>query len=74
MKSMAYNSAMKAHVMGGLRDLIPYQWGNLEEGLKYLGFIINPNNYKKEDWQWLVGKVEKESISGVTGCCLELGD
>jgi hypothetical protein len=59
MKSMAYSNALKAHVMRGLRDLIPYQWGKLEEGLKYLGFIINPNNYKKEDWQWLVGKVEK---------------
>ena len=67
MKSMAYGSAQDALVLRGLGDMIPYQWGILEERIKYLGFIIEPNNYKQVYWKWLVHKVEKKSIFGVTG-------
>ena len=27
--------------------------------MKYLGFYLKPNNYQKEDWIWLLKKVEK---------------
>jgi len=30
----------------------------LSEGLKYLGFNLKPDNYRKEDWSWLIKKVE----------------
>jgi hypothetical protein len=33
---------------------------DLEQGLKYLGFFLKPNQYKKCDWQWLIAKVEKK--------------
>jgi hypothetical protein len=31
----------------------------LDEGLKYLGFQLKPNDYRKFDWLWLIEKLEK---------------
>ena len=27
--------------------------------MKYLGFRLKPNNYRKHDWDWLLDKMEK---------------
>jgi len=40
-------------------DLFPFEKQELEKGLKYLGFHLKPNNYRKEDWKWLISKLEK---------------
>ena len=32
---------------------------NLDAGLKYLGFHLKPNAYRKSDWSWMLSKVEK---------------
>ena len=32
---------------------------NISEGLKYLSFYLKPNDYRKIDWKWLIGKLEK---------------
>jgi len=37
----------------------PYALKDLDDGLKYLGFNMKPNNYTKADWGWLIGKLEK---------------
>jgi hypothetical protein len=37
----------------------PFQVHDLDEGLKYLGFQLKPNNYRKIDWRWLITKLEK---------------
>ena len=39
--------------------LFPFLFTPLDDGLKYLGFRLKPNCYKKEDWNWLVAKLEK---------------
>jgi hypothetical protein len=41
-----------------LLNIIPAQKKNLVEGVKYLGFFLKPNCYRKEDWGWLIRKVE----------------
>jgi hypothetical protein len=38
--------------------LLPVQYKSLEEGVKYLGFHLKPDKYKKSDWAWLIRKVE----------------
>ena len=38
--------------------LFPYQQLPLDDGIKYLGFRLKPNCYKKEDWNWLLTKLE----------------
>jgi hypothetical protein len=40
-------------------DILPFQTQTLEEGLKYLGFHLKPNDYRKNDWTWLLAKLEK---------------
>ena len=37
----------------------PFNTAGLDEGLKYLGFSLKANLYRKQDWFWLVGKFEK---------------
>jgi len=44
------------HYMVGF---FPFQVETMDRGLKYLGFLLKPNNYLKEDWMWLLGKIEK---------------
>jgi hypothetical protein len=41
------------------RSLYPYEVKDFDAGLKYLGFHLKPNCYKKEDWLWLIEKLEK---------------
>jgi hypothetical protein len=36
---------------------------DLGSGLKYLGFFLKANNYMKNDWRWLIEKVEKSLLS-----------
>jgi hypothetical protein len=39
----------------------PFSYSNidLEDGLKYLGFVLKLNDYLKKDRKWLIVKVEK---------------
>ena len=34
----------------------------ISEGIKYLGFFIKPNGYRKSDLKWLIGKLEKRLL------------
>jgi hypothetical protein len=61
-------------------NLILAQRKNIEEGVKYLGFCLKPDCYRKEDWGWLIRKVEKRistwvyrtlSRGGRLVCCLK---
>jgi hypothetical protein len=40
-------------------ERLPFQVLDIDEGLKYLGFLIKPNNYRKIDLHWLIAKLEK---------------
>jgi hypothetical protein len=37
----------------------PFEEKMIDEGLKYLGFTLKPNDYRKEDWSWILKKLEK---------------
>ena len=32
---------------------------DLDEGIKYLGFVLKSNNYGVLDWEWIIAKLEK---------------
>eukprot|EP00253_Pinus_taeda_P014847 PITA_14847 len=38
--------------------ILPFEIYNMDSPFKYLGFWIKPNSYKKQDWNWLVAKIE----------------
>jgi hypothetical protein len=41
-----------------LKDLFLYSCKELTVGFKYLGYLLKPDSYKVEDWQWLFDKFE----------------
>eukprot|EP00253_Pinus_taeda_P008879 PITA_08879 len=41
-----------------LINLFPFPIQSLEVPFKYLGFWLKPVVYKKEDWNWLIAKIE----------------
>jgi hypothetical protein len=45
---------------------------SLDQGMKYLGFFLKPNNYRVNDWMWLLKKIEKR-IGNWTFRWLSLG-
>ena len=57
-------STLSTHLLGVAKrheylDFFPFSVGILEGRLKYLGFRLKPNNYRKHDWAWLLDKMEK---------------
>jgi hypothetical protein len=41
------------------KTLFPFPLQDLQQGIKYMGFQLKVNNYKKRDRSWLVSKLEK---------------
>eukprot|EP00253_Pinus_taeda_P014791 PITA_14791 len=41
-----------------ISNLFPYQIQPLDSPFKYLGFWLKPDSYKKEDWNWIIAKLE----------------
>eukprot|EP00253_Pinus_taeda_P025385 PITA_25385 len=41
-----------------MSNLFPFQIQPLSSPFKYLGFWLKPDSYKKEDWSWLLAKIE----------------
>eukprot|EP00253_Pinus_taeda_P033361 PITA_33361 len=38
--------------------ILPFDVHTMDSPFKYLGFWLKPNSYKKQDWNWLVAKIE----------------
>eukprot|EP00253_Pinus_taeda_P011344 PITA_11344 len=41
-----------------MTNLFPFHTQSLDTSFKYLGFWLKPDAYKKEDWNWLIAKIE----------------
>jgi hypothetical protein len=58
----AQNSPIMFHkaVEGKLRAIkeLPFQVEDFQSGLKYPGFLLNPNEYAFKDWFWLYSMIE----------------
>ena len=42
--------------ISSIGNIFSFPWKPLDEGLTYLGFHLRPNNYRYDDWAWLVKK------------------
>jgi hypothetical protein len=49
---------MEAGTKDFFKSLFPFEILNFQEGIKYLGFHLKPNDYRKSDWRWLLAKLE----------------
>jgi hypothetical protein len=50
---------MEEEEINTYKEIFPFEFWSLDTKLKYLGFHLKPNNYKKHDWNWIVIKLEK---------------
>eukprot|EP00253_Pinus_taeda_P035322 PITA_35322 len=57
-KSQLIMTGLAVQERGRLHSVLPFQPSTLELPFKYLGFWLKPNDYKKEDWNWLIAKIE----------------
>jgi len=57
-----------------IRNVFPFRIHEFENGIKYLGYHLKYNFYRKVNWSWLITKIKKKGIKvGVLGGFLELG-
>lgn len=59
-KSSFLVSGVESHVLDNIKTLFLFEFKNLDSSFKYLGYVLKPNNYVKEDWAWLVRNVDKQ--------------
>ena len=65
-------SSMEDEMDLDILSLFPIDHQRLEEGIRYLGFLIKPNRLHKGDWTWLIEWVERR-IGHWCYRCLSLG-
>lgn len=58
-KSVFLPTSLEDSAFLQIQNLFGISSASLDEGFKYLGFVLKPNNYRIVDWLWLVQKVEK---------------
>lgn len=59
LKSIAFVVGCSRDEISYITTKFPFQLVDMEEGIKYLGFILKPNDYRKIDRMWLIAKIEK---------------
>jgi hypothetical protein len=50
---------MEEEEIGIYRSFFPFEIREFNASLKYLGFHLKPNSYRKTDWLWMIAKLEK---------------
>jgi hypothetical protein len=59
-KSTFHQAGLSDQEMLPYKALFPYTFIELEQGFKYLGFYIKAGYQRKEEWSWLIKRVEKK--------------
>ena len=49
---------LKIYYYTQLYQVFHFKLVELQEVLKYLGFVLKPNGYSIKDWGWLITKIE----------------
>jgi len=59
-KSMFFFNNVEPEQLSAYEDLYDISFAHIDSGFKYLGFFLKPNDYKIDDWRWLVKKLENK--------------
>lgn len=51
---------LEEYELRSLGDLFNFHCQGLDDGVRYLGFFLKPNDYRKNDWFWILAKIEKK--------------
>jgi len=55
---------MEATTEAHYRHIFPFPTTEFSEGIKYFGFHLKPNDYRKDDWHRLLEMLEKHLKGG----------
>jgi len=58
-KSILLLFGLEDHLSARMEMIFNFQHLGFNDGFKYLGFNLKPNNYGKEDQRWLLSRVEQ---------------
>jgi len=58
-KSTFHHSGLQGEELEKFKEAFPYNFVELFEGFRYLGYFLNTGKYKVEYWRWLIEKFEK---------------
>ena len=58
-KSNIYSYNVPYEILANFKSLLQFNFGHLEGGFRYLGFVLKPNKYRVVDYLWLVKKIER---------------
>ena len=50
---------LEEEILEQLKSMFPFKIQSLYDEFKYLGYFIKSNNFVKEDWLWLLRKLDK---------------
>lgn len=56
-----YSLILEGFFRTGIRritEALPFETNSMMDSFKYLGFHLKPDTYRKQDWFWLVEKIE----------------
>lgn len=71
-KSCAYHSRLSEQRLAALKNIVSFNFQQLEGGFMYLGYFLKPNGYRINHWVWLLRRVEQK-ISHWTFRLLSIG-
>ena len=58
-KYALYTYGLNDNLFTRIKGIFSFQHLDFYSGPKYLGFFLKPNNYGKEDWKWLLSRIEQ---------------
>jgi len=58
-KSSLYTYGIYEQSTNNITRLLDILSRDLDSGLKYMGFVLNPHKYWSADWKWLVDNIER---------------
>jgi hypothetical protein len=58
-KSTFHHSGIQGEILENFKEIAPYNFADLSEAFRYLGYFLKPDKYKAVDWRWLIAKFEK---------------
>jgi hypothetical protein len=63
-KSTFHHSGLSEVDIESYRNIFPFCFLEISQGLRYLGYFLKPDCYKVTDWHWILKKFEKRISTG----------
>jgi hypothetical protein len=56
--SVVLTISLEVEMIRHLMEYMQFERKSIDDGLKYLGFDLQPNSYSFDDWAWLIKNIK----------------